>query len=185
MSQQKPLLILAGVVILSIAILVLITTLSKRAKEAQKPEVTTVSKEARAQTVLSAVPSKREVRVGETFTIDVVITTGDNLVNGVELYLDYDPSILAIDEVKEGDFFSKPIPLGSSKNTAEGLILFALGSIDGKKGTGTVVKLSARAVGRTSGSVEVLTIKPTTLISGFDSKNSVLKEVKGASIVIR
>lgn len=138
----------------------------------------------RAFTNLTATPSKDVVSVGERFTIAVQITTGENNVTGVQLELSYDPEVLQITEVLQGDFFVKPIIYANKNDSTKGTITFAIGSFEGKKGTGTVALLKAVAR-KTSPSIEVLHIKPTTLVTELNNKESVLNERKGATLVIR
>ena len=178
--SRKPVLFLALGIVVALVTLLLITSSSQRKKEEER-----IPADRRAFTTLSVVASKNQVTVGEQFTIEVRIASGENRINGVQLELQYDPTVIAIENVSEGDFLPKPILLNNANNKAEGFILFALGSIDGKKGNGAVAKLTARAQKRTRGQTELLTIRPTSLITEFDNKNSVLKEVKGATIVIR
>lgn len=180
LQQSKKILFLVGGLIASLIVLFAIAAVSNRFL-GEKP----ISADPRAFTTLAAVASKEQVSTGETFSIDITVDTHENLVLGAELHLDYDPAIIAIDDVTKGDFLQNALVYNNSTNTGEGIIVYALGSPQEKKGTGVLVKLMARAVGKTKGKEEVLTIMPTTLVSEFDNKNSVLKKVKGASIVIR
>lgn len=135
----------------------------------------------RSFTMLSAVAAKPMVSVGEKFAIDIKMDTNDNLVNGAQLVLHYDPKVLAVDSVKEGTFL--PDPFVIKNEVKNGNILFVLDTLTPQKGSGILATLSVRALSKTSG--EVLTIEPTSLVTEFQYPQSVLKDRKGATLVIR
>jgi len=128
---------------------------------------------------------KQEYAVGEAVPIDIIITTGSNAVTGVQLEMEYDPTLIAVDTITEGTFFAKPIVIANKNDKTKGQIVFAVGSFDGKTGNGAVATLTARALKKTNGRVEGLTVKPTSLVTELNNKTSVLRAVKGVYIVIR
>lgn len=187
MSRSVPFFI--GIIIASLVLLAGLAILAQRltnqsaqiSAPVQKSGPTTAPK--RAFTSLSAISSKEAVVEGESFTIAIHINTGENTVTGAQLELYYDPAVLTVTEVTPGDFFAKPIIYANKNDTTKGDIVFAVGSFDGKQGTGKVALVKATALKPSSG--EVLHIKPTTIITELSNKESVLNERKGANLVIR
>lgn len=138
----------------------------------------------RAFTTLTA-SSKAEVAVGESFPITISITTGVNLVTIVGLKLSYDPSLVSIENILPGDFLQDPIEYAKENDSEKGEIRYSIGSFEGRKGQGTLATIQARALKKTTGTVEVLTINSTSIVAELGYKKSVLKDTKGASVVIR
>lgn len=71
-------------------------------------------------------PAQLSVGENEEFTLDIVITADVN-VSGAELELSYDPELVSITSINEGDFFKQ-----SGKST-----IFSKGNIDNDAGTAT------------------------------------------------
>ena len=167
--MNKQMIVLIGVVVASVALLASLPGIVKRSGEGG-PKVTPLPTkpqiEQRLFTSLGAFASKSEVAVGETFTITITITTRDNLVNGAQLELSYDPSVISVTEIAPGDFFAKPVEYAKKIDEKAGEITYAAGSFAEKKGTGVVATLEARARKKTDGLSEVLTIKNTTASHG-------------------
>lgn len=188
--MSRSITVFIGLILASLVLLTGLAVLTQRLTN-QSAQVSAPAKKSmqtpipkRAFTTLTAIPSKEEVSVGENFTIAIQIATGENTVGGVQLELSYDPAILAIGEISQGDFFAKPIIYANKNDSKKGEITYALGSFDGKKGVGTVAIMKAVAR-KKSGGLEVLHIKPTTLVTEFNNTESVLNARKGAILVIR
>lgn len=184
--MNKSLILLIGflggsLIVLMFLSSVLKSTQKKPLSQTVAPTKTQVSK--RAFTTISAVAAKSEVKVGEQFQIAINIATGDNLVQVAQIELGFDPSLLAIENVAQGDFF--PISLANKTDLSKGKIVFAVSSFDGKKGKGTLAFIRARGLKPTKGLAQVLRVEPTTFIGEFKNNDSVLKERIGASLVIR
>ena len=145
----------------------------------------TVSPAAGAGTTLTAYASADTVSVGEEFLIRIDIDSGGNLVTGVQLELTYDPAVIAVETVANAEFFPNPIEYAKKNDKGKGKIIFATGSLDGRKGSGIVARLKAKALRKTKGAAEILTIESTSLVTELGNTKSVLRSVKGASIVIR
>lgn len=190
-AARKPIVLFIAVLVLCFILLAMLSTFLQKgdkAREAKSTPTTTplqLQKGANATATLLAVSTKSQVSQGEEFSINIIIQTGENIVTGVQAEIQYDSSVLSITKIAPGDFFAKPLELANKNDSAKGEIIYAVGSFDGVKGGGVIAKITAKALKKTNGSVEVLTIKPTTLISAFDAKQSVLKEGRGASLVIR
>ena len=81
---------------------------------------------ASAETVIGFSPAQLSVEENEEFTLAITIETDTN-VSGAELELSYEPSLVNIASITEGDFFKQ-----GGKNT-----IFSRGNIDNKLGTVT------------------------------------------------
>ncbi|MBI2036472.1 hypothetical protein HYT17_02490 [Candidatus Microgenomates bacterium] len=189
MNKKLLLLVILGMIASLLALTLLPAKFKTPPKQEQatvrNPVTSTPSKDARAYTSLIATLDKNTVNVGENFTITINIITGNNLVNGVELKLGYDPTLLAIDAVSQGNFFESPLEIANKNDRELGQITYAVGSFSEKEGEGTIATMSARALKTTAGKVEVLVIKPITIVTEINNKTSVLKESKGAELVVR
>lgn len=186
-TQRKTLIIFIGVIVLCLLILTGSSLLLQKNESAKvaTPRPKPTKTEDRVKTVLLAVPSKTDLLVGEEFTVAIMVQTNENLVTGAQLEMQYDPTVIKVTKISSGGFFAQPLEYANKNNATTGEIVYAIGSFDGKKGDGILATLQAEALKKTIGAVEVLTIKPTTLISELNTKQSVLKTAKGAKIVIR
>ncbi len=189
MNKKLLLLVILGMAV-SLLVLALLpaqfkTPSKQELTSARKPVVTSAPLNSRAYTSLVASVDKDSVSVGDNFIITININTGGNLVTGAQLELGYDPTLLAIDTVTRGDFFTSPLEIANKNDKEKGQIIYAVGSLSEKKGAGIIATVSAQALKTTKGKIEVLTIKPTTIITEINNKQSVLKESKGAELVIR
>lgn len=173
-------------VVLVLAVLGL-SLFSKRPTDKKPASVAPTPKvvQERAYTSLAAFASKPQVTSGETFSITIAMSTRENLVTGAQLELTYDPSVITVTSISSGNFFAKPVEYAKKIDSAKGEIIYAIGSFEGKKGSGAVAKLEAKARKKTNGLSEVLTIKSSSIITETDNKTSVLKDTKGAYLVIR
>ncbi|SFM66628.1 cohesin domain-containing protein [Methanolobus profundi] len=81
---------------------------------------------ASAESAIGLSPSQLNVEENEEFTLDIIITSDDS-VSGCELELSYDPGLVSITSITEGDFFKQ-----SGKST-----IFSQGTIDNDAGTAT------------------------------------------------
>ena len=83
---------------------------------------------ASATTSVSILPSVDTVTPGESFTLDIYVRP-DTQVAGIQLDLDYDASLVSIENIEEGDFLSST---GSP-------VMFNPGTIDNNQGTATQI----------------------------------------------
>lgn len=186
MIRNRPFILIIAVLLVSVVVLALLTTFSKKSKEEKRTALPTPKvKQEREHTSLAAFASKPEVATGETFSITIAMSTRDNLVTGVQLELSYDPSVITVTAVSPGNFFAKPVEYANKIDPKKGEVTYAIGSFDGKKGSGTVAKIEATARKKTEKLTEIVTIKNTSLVTELNNKTSVLKDMKGAFLVIR
>jgi hypothetical protein len=190
-SARKSTTFLIVIVLVSLLGFAAISVLGQ--KQNQRSAVTTGDKktsttpipQVEPRATLVAIPSKTQVSQQEEFTIEIKLATNTYAVTGVQLELTYDPAILSISAITPGGFFPNPLEYAQNNDTKKGHILYAVGSFDGKTGEGIVATLVAKAHKGTNGPKEVLTIAPTTLVTADGVEPSILKEGKGATIVVR
>lgn len=182
--NRKTIIVLVAAVVISVVLLVVMSFLRRPATRQSLQEMPVQTTKGVGASLLSAT-SKGEVAVGESFTIAIILQTGDHKVNGAQLEMHYDPQYITITDMVAGDFFVKPLEYVKKNDTTTGEIIYALGSFEEKNGGGMAVKITAKANKKTNGNMEILTIKPSTLVIASDDTKSVLDEAKGASIVIR
>ena len=95
-------------------------------------------------------PQSSVVQVGDTFTVQVVVQAGDQELNTVEVYLDFDPSLLQASPSTDGGAFS--LVLENSVDNSLGQIDFAAGTLGGgalPSGSFVLATLNLRAIGAT------------------------------------
>jgi general secretion pathway protein D len=96
------------------------------------------------------VPGRLAVSAGDTFEVRVQAEAGQP-VSHLPLSLSFDPKVLAIEKVEAGDFLGTPAEatLMSDADRPGALVIGAsrLGKVAGVKGTGTVARITFRAVG--------------------------------------
>lgn len=182
---DKKLWLLLGGVVISLLMLWLLPTVFLPRQAGPYRAVRPTPTPSEKPVLLFAVPSTGEVSVGENFTIEVHIDTRDQRINGAHLELVYDPSIVTVTTVTQGNFFANPIIYANKNDSEKGELLFALGSFEEKQGTGVIAKLTLAARKKTQATAEILTIKPTSIIISVERKEPLSSEQKGAFIVIR
>lgn len=142
-----------------------------------------VRSRAAAATSLSVSPSSRSVNPGGTFTVDIVMNTGVNTVTAIELIVDSDGTKLKPIAVSETAFLPNVFVVGAVSSSQATITVGApaiAGS--GKRGTGTVAKVTYQVVGA-AGSSQI-TISPRTRVSALDEAQSVFTGSTPATITI-
>jgi len=95
------------------------------------------------------VPGRLAVSAGDTFEVRVQAEAGQP-VSHLPLSLSFDPQVLAVEKVESGDFLGAPAEgqLMSDDARPGALVIGAsrLGKVAGVKGTGTVARITFRAV---------------------------------------
>ncbi len=112
-------------------------------------------KKAAPATTLSLSPATISKAVGEEFTLEVRMNTGDNQIIAVQLNLIYDPTKLQADWIHNGTMFPNILTSGVAAN---GTITMALGATNTTTpitGTGTVATIKFTALAATTAPVSV------------------------------
>ena len=190
-SARKLTFFFVTVILVSLLCFVIISVLGQKSSQrsamttGEKKISTTPTPQVIPTAMLVAVPSKTQVSVEEAFTIEIRLATYTHAATGVQLELMYDPGVLYVSAITPGGVFSNPLEYANTHDTKRGHILYAVGSFDGKMGEGVIAILTAKAHKGTNGSKEVLSIAPTTLVTAAGVEPSILKERKGATLVVR
>lgn len=97
----------------------------------------------------TVVGTPKTVRVGQIFTADISIQSEEHIL-AVDLDINYDTKVLALEKIVPGNLFSDPMEFSKSTDTKEGKIFYALGSLSGSSGKGTIATLTFKAISNTS-----------------------------------
>ncbi len=128
------------------------------------------------QTTLTVSSSPVRLSTPSAFSTDIVINTGQDLVNKVQLELSYDPKVLTKVDINPGTFFTNPQILLKTLDPTNGRISFALGVQNGQSGIlgqGVIATLNFSLVANAaSASVSLL---PKTQVTADGYSVSVLK----------
>jgi hypothetical protein len=97
-------------------------------------------------------PPEMDVDPGATFTVTVTIEDAVNL-GGYEFELNYDPAVVAVDDVEAGGFLEEagrdPLPLGPTIDAEAGSLIFGVASMgegSGAEGDGDLAVLTLEAL---------------------------------------
>jgi general secretion pathway protein D len=109
---------------------------------------------------LSISPSLARTRIGREVSIRVEVREGKD-VFGAPFYLIYDPNLLEVVQVSQGDFFKKDGKQSAflqKVDSKAGRIIIGqtrMGKVGGMTGTGTLVKVTFKAVHRGKASLSL------------------------------
>ncbi|WMW21535.1 cohesin domain-containing protein [Methanolobus mangrovi] len=132
---------------------------------------------ASAETVIGFSPAQLSVQENEEFTLAITIETDTN-VSGAELELSYDPSLVNIASITEGDFFKQ-----GGMNT-----IFSRGNIDNELGTvsGIYSVIMGDDMLLAPGNFATITLssKGVAGITYIEMKNVIITNSTGASLPV-
>jgi len=94
-------------------------------------------------------PPSSQAKVGEAFNVDILIMQGTNVAH-VPFYFHFDPALVAVESVAEGDFLKQGGASTSflQKPAGAGTLIFGcsrLGSSSGASGSGRIATITMRA----------------------------------------
>ncbi len=138
-----------------------------------------------AQTILTIDENARDEETNEYYSI-VTVNTGENNINGVQLELYFDPTLLRNVTVTPLDFFPQSVELLKKIDQTNGRISYALTVSPGESavnGKGNLVKISYTPIGSAKIS-SVINFLPKTEVSGEGTAASLLKETHDGSVNI-
>lgn len=107
-------------------------------------------------TTMTISPAQKTVKVGETFNLDVSISTGENSIVAASVYLTYDPTKLQAQSIVNSPQF--PNILSSSDTSQAGKVSIAVGTVNIAqpfKGSGTVATVKFTALQTTTEAISV------------------------------
>ena len=176
---NKTALLVAGLVILTIVLLVV--SLTSRSG-VLRPGGSDKIKTGFADTSLAFSDTPRTGTISGVYEMDINIDSKNSKITGAQIELSYDPKKLTKVDIKPGNFLDNPVVIVKSIDTDSGVIKFWLGNRvekEGVKGDGTiaVVTFSKPASGEAQ-----INFLPKTSISAEGIDQSVLKETVSALI---
>jgi hypothetical protein len=101
------------------------------------------------QVAMLVQPAQASIKSGETFNVTVQLDAGEQQVDGAQIMLNFDPTILAVEEVMalEGKHEPLPQPLVNQFDNEGGTIQFAAGALEAfPSGEIELVELRFRAL---------------------------------------
>lgn len=130
---------------------------------------------------LSLAPQSQTLKAGQTFWVSINLKTGDYKVDTVDVVLNFDPNLLAVEEISPGMFFADyPVKkIEKGKIILTGTIGAEEKQVGGVKGEGSTGSLKFRVL--SSGSTQVNFDKASLVASKGEN---VLGETKGAKFEI-
>lgn len=118
-------------------------------------------------------PAKKTIVVGETFSVNLVLDTGDNQVEAADAVLSFDLEVFEVVEVKAGELFTTPLI-----NKVEGNLIKVsggFGEMEGGKpkvpvrGVGRMAKITLRALKASSSSKLEFDLEKTIIASAGEN----------------
>lgn len=166
--------------------LALVTPPLHQQQTVNRPTPTPLSVNAHTTLTLTPASASQSSQLTQ-YTMAVVMNTGENKVNSVQLELAYDPQALSNVTVTPGDFFQQPSTLVNTINTVDGRISYALAEqvdLPGKTGTGTVALISFNIAKDFTNQTTQITFLPKTAVAADRIFESVLKKATGYTLTL-
>jgi len=164
-----------GIILLSIPVTVFLVSKNQE-----------IRKRAAPATSLSITPTSTTKKVGETFSLEVKIDTGDNQVMTVQIQLLYDPTKLATEGITNGPL--APSIQVSGKAEASGKASITVGARNNAtpiKGVGTIAVVTFRTLTAADDPISIrFASYPDTFANALGEGNNVLVSAGGASVKI-
>lgn len=173
-------------IIILAAAAILLLSFALKQKNIQLPNQATQVKESPAHTTLSI--SSNPKQLSTTYTDDITIDTGSNMVTGIQLELTYDPKVLTAVDVTPGTFFENSNVLIKKVDSVNGRITYAVGvslGEKGKSGKGVIASLHFSLIpGLKLPVATVISFLPKTQVSAQETIESVLKDTSNANLTL-
>lgn len=125
-----------------------------------------IRKKAAPATTLAITPATVQKNIGDAFSMEVTIDTGENQVVAAELHLIYDPIKLEMETISNGALFPNILASGSIE---AGTASITVGAADVKqpiKGSGTVAVIRLKAIAKTD-SPTAVKLASNTFVGGL------------------
>lgn len=125
-----------------------------------------IRKKAAPATTLAITPPTIAKKVGDTFSMEVVIDTGENQVVAAELHVSFDPTKLEAQTITNGPLFPNILASGTVE---AGVASITVGATDAKqpvRGTGTVAVVRFMALAKTD-SPTAVKLASNTFVGGL------------------
>lgn len=125
-----------------------------------------IRKKAAPATTLAVIPATSAKKVGDTFSIEITIDTGENQVVAAELHLSYDPTKLEAQTITNGPLFPNILTSGAVEAGAASITVGAADARQPVKGTGTVAVVRFKAIAKTE-SPTAVKLASNTFVGGL------------------
>lgn len=169
------------VVFIVVAILILLAIPVTVFLVAQSQEL---RKRAAPATTLALTPTSVTKKVGDTFSLEVKIDTGENQVVATEITLTFDPEKLSAESITNGALFPNVLTSGTVTSGSATIAVGAPSSSQPVKGTGTVAVVRFKALAITDTPVSVRFAQTTFVGSLGEGSNNVLVGTNPARVTI-
>lgn len=141
-------------------------------------------KRAAPATTLSLSPATATKKIGETFSLDVKIDTGENQVVAADIALSFDPEKLQAETITNGALFPNILTSGSVASGSATIAVGAQNTSQPVKGTGTAAVVRFKALATTESPVSVR-FASSTFVGGLgEGSTNVLVGTSPAKITI-
>lgn len=135
-------------------------------------------------TTLAITPAAIVKKVGDTFTMEVTIDTGENQVVAAELHINFDPTKLEAQTVNNGSLFGNILASGTVESGAASITVGAASSKEPVKGAGSVAIIRFTAIAKTD-SPTAVKLASNTFVGGLgEGANNVLVGTTPATVTI-
>lgn len=141
-------------------------------------------KKAAPATTLSLAPATVTKKVGETFTLDVQLDTGENQVVAAELHIVYDPAKLEAQTIANGPLFPRILASGTVDRGTASITVGAEGSAKPVTGGGIAASVRFKALDKTDAPVSVRFAANTFVGSLGEGATNVLVGTRPATVTI-
>lgn len=125
-----------------------------------------IRKKAAPATTLSITPPTIAKKINDTFSMEIVIDTGENQVVAAELHITFDPTKLEAQTITNGSLFSNILTSGTVEPGAASITVGAADAKQPIRGTGTVAVLKFKALAKTD-SPTAVKLSSNTFVGGL------------------
>ena len=141
-------------------------------------------KKAAPATILALTPATVNKKVGETFSLDITIDTGENQVVAAEIHIIFDPTKLEAQTITNSSLFPNILTSGVVDRGTASITVAAADAKKPAKGTGSVAVVRLKAVEKTTEPVSVK-LAPNTFVGGLgETATNVLVGTTPSSVTI-
>ena len=185
-KKTFPLVPFIGIVLFGVCVVlsyIVITNLrGNRMKEANQTEsAPSVRENTHMFTMLSVLP--QSVSKESLIAIPIQMQTGENVVSAVELHISVNPWISGV-SISPGGYFENPTVLQKKIDENAKTIIYTVGSLQAKKGEGTVAMITVPRVPEGVRSIDVQFL-PNTKVAAIGETSTVLKQAQGGVITLK
>lgn len=125
-----------------------------------------IRKRAAPATTLAVTPATLTKKVGDTFSMEITIDTGENQVVAAELHVTFDPTKLEAQSITAGTLFSNILASGTVESGAASITVGAANAKEPVKGRGVVAVIRFRAQAKTD-SPTAVKLAQSTFVGGL------------------